>query len=79
MGVHLKNIATVAKQSGLTIHVKSHIDHIAGPDGKVRKVAGGNAGLTVGGTGDALAGWIAGLIAQNVKPADACVMASKIV
>ncbi len=79
MGVHLKNIGAMAKQSGLTIHVKSRIDHIAGPDGKVQKVAGGNAGLTVGGTGDALAGLIAGLIAQNMKPTDACVMASRII
>ena len=54
MGVHLQNIGAMAKQSRLTIHVKSRVDQIAGPDGKVRKVTGGNAGLTVGGTGDGL-------------------------
>ncbi len=79
MGVHPKTIGAVAKLSQLTIHVKGKIDHIAGPDGTVRNVAGGNAGLTVGGTGDALAGLICGLIAQGMKPVEASMTASKII
>lgn len=79
MGVKQENIGMLAKKTGLVIHVKAMIDRIAGPDGKICEVSGGNAGLTVGGTGDALAGLIAGLVAQNVKPVDACFMASRIV
>ena len=36
-----------------------------------------NAGLTVGGTGDALAGLTAGLIAQRMDPAEAAMLASR--
>ncbi|NOS67882.1 MAG: NAD(P)H-hydrate dehydratase [Candidatus Peribacteraceae bacterium] len=79
MGVHLKTVGPVAKKAGLTIHVKAKIDHIAGPDGKIQKVSGGNAGLTVGGTGDALAGLIAGLISQGMQPMDACMKASTVI
>lgn len=42
-------------------------------------VTGGNAGLTVGGTGDTLAGIIGGLIAQGMQPFDASVTAARIV
>lgn len=60
---------------GTTIHLKGPIDRVIS-DGRGRDVPGGNAGLTVGGTGDALAGLIAGLLAQGMVPADACVTAS---
>lgn len=78
MGVQLKNIGAAAKKSQAVIHVKAKIDQIAGTDGKIRKVAGGNPGLTVGGTGDALAGLIGGLIAQGMKAVEASVEASRI-
>lgn len=79
MGVKPENIGMIAKKTDIVIHVKAMTDRIAGPDGKIREVSGGNAGLTVGGTGDALAGLIAGLIAQNVKPVYACTMASNVI
>lgn len=79
MGIPLKNIGAAAKKSGVVIHVKAKIDQTAGTDGKIRKTSGGNAGLTVGGTGDALAGLICGLIAQGMKPQEACVTASTVV
>ena len=79
MGIDAKKIGEAAKKSGVVIHLKGHIDRIAGADGKVREVTGGDAGLTVGGTGDALAGLICGLIAQGTAPAEACVMASTVI
>lgn len=79
MGIALETIGAAAKKSGVVIHVKAQVDQTAGTDGKIRKTSGGNAGLTVGGTGDALAGLICGLIAQGMEPADACVTASTVI
>ncbi len=79
MGIPLKNIGAAAKKSGIIIHVKAKVDQTAGADGKIQKISGGNAGLTVGGTGDALAGLICGLMAQGMKPADACATASTVI
>jgi NAD(P)H-hydrate epimerase len=72
MDIAEKMIGPAAKKHGVAIHLKSPIDQIASPDGSVTEVSGGNAGLTVGGTGDALAGLIAGLIAQGHYPLEAC-------
>jgi ADP-dependent NAD(P)H-hydrate dehydratase / NAD(P)H-hydrate epimerase len=72
-------IGEKAKVHGVTIHLKGTVDRVATPTGAVREIAGGNAGLTVGGTGDALAGLIAGLIAQGMEPPEACAQASTIV
>lgn len=79
MGVHAKTLGAVAKKARIVIHLKGKTDQIAGPDGKIRKISGGNAGLTAGGTGDVLAGLIAGLVAQGVKPVDACETASTVI
>ncbi|MBI3618824.1 NAD(P)H-hydrate dehydratase [Candidatus Peregrinibacteria bacterium] len=79
MGIEPETIGDASKRHGMTIHVKGHVDRIAGEDGKIVEVSGGNAGLTVGGTGDALAGLIGGLLAQHLDPVDACVTASTII
>ena len=76
MQIARRDTAMLAEQTGITIHVKGPTDRIAHPDGTVTDVSGGNAGLTVGGTGDALAGLIAGLRAQSMSAADACRIAS---
>lgn len=76
MEVAENTIGPTAKKYGVTIHAKGPIDRIASPDGSVSEVAGGNAGLTVGGTGDALAGLIAGLLSQGHSPLEACREAS---
>ncbi|MDO8468949.1 MAG: NAD(P)H-hydrate dehydratase [Candidatus Peribacter sp.] len=60
-----------ASNAGAVIFLKGPTDIIAGPDGSLTELKGGNAGLTVGGTGDALAGLIAGLIAQGLEPLEA--------
>jgi NAD(P)H-hydrate epimerase len=76
MGIDPEHIGDFAKDSGTIIHAKGPTDRIAGIDGTVREVRGGNAGLTVGGTGDALAGLIGGLLAQGCDAMDACETAS---
>jgi NAD(P)H-hydrate epimerase len=47
---------------------------IADPEGHVRVNDGGNPALATAGTGDVLAGAIAGLIAQGLKPFDAATL-----
>ncbi len=47
---------------------------IADPEGRVRVNDGGNPALATAGTGDVLAGAIAGLIAQGLKPFDAAAL-----
>ncbi|OGJ60738.1 NAD(P)H-hydrate dehydratase [Candidatus Peribacteria bacterium RIFCSPHIGHO2_02_FULL_53_20] len=79
MAVALNTIGPTAKKYGVTILTKGQVDRIAGPDGSVHEVSGGNAGLTVGGTGDALAGLVAGLIAQGHSPLEASVTASTVI
>lgn len=71
-------VCTIAATRGVTIVLKGAIDIIASAK-SCTEVKGGNAGLTKGGTGDALAGLIAGLIAQGIDPSDACIMASTII
>lgn len=79
LGIDPEDIEDVAKKFNCTILAKGPTDRIASSDGRVKEIAGGNAGLTVGGTGDALAGLTAGLIAQKMDPFDACVLASRVV
>lgn len=77
MGVSQADLPNIAQGIDCTFLVKTPKDVVVSEAGDVREVAGGNAGLTVGGTGDALAGLVAGLIAQGMEHADACVLASQ--
>ena len=79
LGIDPEDVEDIAKKFNCTILAKGPIDLIASSDGRVKEITGGNAGLTVGGTGDALAGLAAGLIAQKTDPFDACVLASRVV
>ncbi|MFA6039531.1 MAG: NAD(P)H-hydrate dehydratase [Candidatus Peribacteraceae bacterium] len=79
MGLEEKEIGKAAKEAEITIHLKGPEDRIAAADGTVHLVTGGNAGLTVGGTGDALAGLIGGLRAQKLPAEDACKAASTVI
>lgn len=76
MEIQEGDIGSHAQRAGCTILLKGHVDHIAGPDGAVHSIEGGNAGLTVGGTGDSLAGLVAGFIAQKMDPVEASMKAS---
>ncbi len=77
MGIDPSVIADVAGKNDITILAKGIVDRVAAPDGSVTDIAGGNPGLTVGGTGDALAGLTASLMAQGLTSPDACVLASR--
>ena len=79
MDIAEKLIGPTAKQHGVTMHLKGPVDRIATSDGSVTEISGGNAGLTVGGTGDALAGLIAGLLSQGHSPLEACRTASMVI
>lgn len=60
-----KSVGDISKLlSGSTILLKGVVDQV-GHQGKTYEVGGGNAGLTKGGTGDVLAGLLAGLYAVN--------------
>lgn len=59
-----KNVKTLSKKHKSVIVLKGNPDVVAGPsDIKINKT--GNPGMTKGGTGDILAGLIAGLAANN--------------
>lgn len=79
MDIAPEDIASVAKEYGVTILLKGPNDIVAGPEGVSHESVGGNAGLTVGGTGDALAGLTAGFIAQRVEPPEAAWVASMVI
>ena len=79
MGIAPDDLSSVARTSASTIILKGSTDRIAGKDGEITEVIGGNAGLTHGGTGDALAGLAAGLIAQNVPHAESARLASTVI
>lgn len=65
--------AAFAKRYGVTLVLKDAVTVVAAPDGRVFAHLGGNAGMAKGGSGDALAGIIASLLAQGMEATDAAV------
>lgn len=66
-----ERIALVKAQAmawGCTVLFKSPVDIVANKEGDVVLNETGNAGMTVGGTGDVLAGMVAGLLSQKTEP-----------
>lgn len=63
----------VARETGATVVLKGAGTIIALPGGRYFINTTGNPGLAAGGTGDVLAGVIAGLMAQGLNPEDAAV------
>lgn len=61
-----------ARQMGVVVVLKGYHTVIASPDGEYAVNTTGGHGLSKGGTGDILAGLIAGLIGQGVLPYPAC-------
>jgi hydroxyethylthiazole kinase-like uncharacterized protein yjeF len=60
-----------AAEFGAVVALKGARTHIAAPDGQVWINTGGTIGLATSGSGDTLAGLIAGLIARGADPARA--------
>jgi hydroxyethylthiazole kinase-like uncharacterized protein yjeF len=63
-----------AKQWGQVVVLKGATTVVAEPAGRSAVHDGGNAALATAGTGDVLAGAIAGLLAQGLAPFDAAVL-----
>jgi ADP-dependent NAD(P)H-hydrate dehydratase len=64
---------TAAQRWNATIALKGECTFIASPNGKIWQHEGGNIGLAVSGSGDTLAGIIAGLAARGASLEQACV------
>ena len=62
-----------ARTENVTLVLKGAITTIAGADGRVWIHDGGSVGLGTSGSGDVLAGVIAGLVARGARPAQAAV------
>lgn len=71
-------VKLLAGDVGATVVLKGAVDFVCSPAGKTASVKGGNAGLTKGGTGDVLAGLIAGLLAQGLAPMEAATLACRV-
>ena len=68
----VKQVKETARRLGAVILLKGNVDVIS--DGKQVKLnRSGNPGMTVGGTGDTLAGVVGGFLAQGINPYDAAV------
>ena len=65
-------VQKTAKRLKSVVLVKGKVDIICDTE-KTKLNFTGNAGMTVGGTGDVLSGIVAGLMAQHVEPFDAAV------
>ncbi|MEM2192133.1 MAG: NAD(P)H-hydrate dehydratase, partial [Candidatus Hadarchaeales archaeon] len=61
-------VAALSQRMGVTVLLKGHADIIASPDGRVKINRTGNPGMTVGGTGDVLAGVVGAFLAQKNSP-----------
>ncbi|HEV8595080.1 MAG TPA: NAD(P)H-hydrate dehydratase, partial [Thermoplasmata archaeon] len=64
-----------AKKTGFTILLKGPADVVTDGD-QVKYARGGNPGMTVGGTGDLLAGLTGGLLAKHAAPYEAARLAA---
>ncbi len=74
------NFLDIARESaqkfGINILLKGGPSLVADPDGEVFVNSTGNPGLSSGGTGDVLTGFVAGLLAQKLEPAEAAFTAN---
>jgi len=64
-----------AKTTGFTILLKGAVDVVTDGD-RMKFCEGGNPGMTVGGTGDVLAGLVGGLVSKHAVPYDAARIAA---
>lgn len=69
-----QQVKAAAKELGCSVLLKAWVDVIASPAGEVKLNYTGNSGMTVGGTGDVLAGVVGAFLAQGVEPFKAAVV-----
>jgi ADP-dependent NAD(P)H-hydrate dehydratase / NAD(P)H-hydrate epimerase len=69
-------LRTLATDLKINILLKGPQDLIASEEGEIVMNSTGNAGMTVGGSGDVLSGFVVSLIAQGAQPFEACQMAA---
>jgi len=58
-------LRSIAMDLGINILLKGPVDYVASSEGVIEFNKTGNSGMTVGGTGDVLAGAVAGFLAQG--------------
>lgn len=68
-----KTAREAARSLGIVVVLKGACTFIAGPDGEAWSCAHGNPGLGTSGSGDTLAGLIAGLLARGSEPIQAAI------
>jgi NAD(P)H-hydrate epimerase len=68
----LQNVRKMAQKYGCTLLKKGQIDGIVDPQGVSYENKTGVARMSVGGTGDALAGIVAGFLSQGLSAFEAC-------
>ena len=68
-------VRRAAERYGAVIVLKGSTSLVADPEGAVFAYAGGGVGLATGGSGDVLAGLVAGLAARGAAPLDAALWA----
>ncbi|MCS4542477.1 MAG: NAD(P)H-hydrate dehydratase [Euryarchaeota archaeon] len=69
----IKIVKEQAKKLEITFLLKANKDIIADPAGRVKINLTGNPGMTVGGTGDVLAGVVGAFLSQGIEPFRAAV------
>lgn len=62
----------VAAEFGAVVALKGGDTFVAAPDGRLLHYLGGGVGMATGGSGDVLAGAVAGLLARGAAPLAAC-------
>jgi NAD(P)H-hydrate epimerase len=68
-----EQVRQAAQELGCTILLTGNVDIIASTTGELKLNRTGNPGMTVGGTGDVLAGVVGALLSQGVEPFKAAV------
>lgn len=71
-----EQLITLAKKTQCTILLKAATDLTASKEGQLRMNSTGNPGMTVGGTGDVLAGLVGGLLGQGIPAFESASMAA---
>lgn len=64
-------LRSIAMDLNINVLLKGHVDYVSSEEGVVETNRTGNAGMTVGGSGDVLAGVVAALLAQGLAGFDA--------